>query len=68
MNDPTTPMTRQTVIRKLGLAALFAPVALVAACAQPEPPPPPVVRAAPPPPPPPPPPAPAPVPRRRVRG
>lgn len=63
-NDNATPMTRKTVVRKLGLAALLAPVALVTACA---PQPAPVVVQAPPPAPAPAP-APTPVPRRRARG
>jgi hypothetical protein len=52
-------MTRHTLLRKAAMAAVLAPVAMLAACAQEEPPPAP--QAAPPPPAP----APAPVPRAR---
>jgi hypothetical protein len=59
MTEDTPPMTRQALLRKAGLAALLAPIALVAGCAQPTPP------AAAPAPPPPAPPPPAPPPRAR---
>lgn len=59
MNEDSTPMTRKALLRKAGLVALLAPVAIVAGCAQPAPPPPAPMVA------PPPPPAPAPAPRAR---
>lgn len=58
-NEPKV-MTRHALVRKAAMAAILAPAAMLAACAQ-EPPPPAPVQAAPPSPTP----APAPVPRAR---
>lgn len=62
MSTDVKVMTRHALIRKAAMAAILAPAAMLAACAQ-EPPPPAPVQAAPPPPAPAP--APAPVPRAR---
>jgi hypothetical protein len=59
MTNDAKVITRQSLIRKLGMAAVLAPAAMLAACAQDAPPPPPAQAA------PPPPPAPTPVPRAR---
>ncbi len=60
MDSNVKVMTRQTLLRKIAMAAVLAPAAMLAACAQEEPPPAPApAQAAPPAP------APAPVPRAR---